>query len=249
MSCFLYYKPGHKQPVTKADVEAWGLSYAIDDPVSSPVRGETPDGGAGFVVADKQRLGSGAPMIHRARQEWREMPGGCWLGWEKDNPPGPDDLARDVLLAGVPLDLADGREWIVPVVRSVTEVGEAECALPAVYTMGADGELVTGGPVARYARLWEETGWCWDAMVSGEEVSDQRAVETCGRVLGANYAVSAFELCQLGVFSQQLLQSPAQLLAVANSYFTFKQWLEDQKKTTESSSETNSSPSPVGVPA
>lgn len=250
MGCFLYYKPGVKQPPTTEHTDAWGLGYAIDECTGALVRGGTPDGGPGALVADRKRLdGSGLGLrMNTAEQEWREMPSGLWVGWWKEAFPSQQDLARDEMLRGFSFEMADGLTWRVPKVRDVSSVGEPECALPSVYVMGADGKLKASDPIQKYQQLWEDTAWCWEAMVAGEEVDDQQAIETCGKVFSVNYCVAAFELCLLGVFSNAWLQTPAQILAFVNSYPTLVLWLEDQKKTA-SQAETNSAATEDGAAA
>ena len=84
-----------------------------------------PDGRPGVIIA---RASSDARLRYEPdRQVWHACPGPegaarFSVGWYTADPPGPDDLARDDGLRGVPLRLADGKDWIVPVAQLQPQV-------------------------------------------------------------------------------------------------------------------------------
>lgn len=74
------------------------------------------------------------------RQTWREIQNAdgttCyWFGWRNDAKPTPADLVRNKTIDGHKCLLADGNEWLVPV------VGPFRGRLPLAFRMSAKGEL------------------------------------------------------------------------------------------------------------
>lgn len=229
MAGFLYYKPGETQQPSLERLSEWNLRHAFDTPPSAPkLNGNSPDGGVGILLGDRKQHGERSVGYYPAEQEWHEGPD-WWVGWYKEAKPGPGDLARAQQLPGYTLTMGDGNEWVLPLVRSVDDVGGALCVLPHKLTMDAAGRIGSGEPIEQYRALWESTEWAWLAMVNEDDIDPADAARTVGLLYGANYRLSMFELFSLGLFST--LVTPVGALALAISYKDWSEWSEAQKKT------------------
>lgn len=230
MAGFLYYLQ-HREPSPPSleKIRDVGLGHAFDrDPVESVrVKSGGPDGGEGCVLGYKSRMGDWSIGYRPAEQRWHEMPCGAWLGWWTDAPPTPEELARPRQLPGYEAPLNDGHEWLVPLIRCVDDAGDSSCGLPAVWDMTAAGDVVRGGPVAKHKHLWDDTAWYWEALTENEPIDQSRAIASAGLVLSANYYASAFELCKLGVFSEDC---PADgVLMLSNQGHIWLDWAAQQE--------------------
>lgn len=229
MAGLLYYRPGASQKPDLKTLEAWSLGHAFDSaPAATKLQGSTPDGGSGLLMGDQKRLGDYAVGYYPAEQEWRQGPD-WWVGWYTAAQPGPDDLARAQQLPGYTLTMGDGNQWTLPLTRNVDEAGNPQCALPAVLTMDASGNVGVGGPVAQYKHLWDATEWAWLAMVGDKELPMPRVIDTVGLLYSANYFIHARELFALGVFGTEL--TPGVMLSLAIGRERWLAWEEKQKKT------------------
>jgi hypothetical protein len=244
MPGFLYFAELTTDP-TIATVRELGLSYAFASaPASREVQGHTPSGNRGRVFGDSKRLGD-LPKLDMDNQVWRKIPGKeVWVGYWKDAKPGPADLARAEQLAGFNIKMADGNEWLIPVVRAFDEdCGKAVPVLPALYGLDDDGKLTRGEIQAAHRWLWDLTEPAWQAMLNEGELTDQDCLDTACKVIGANYAVDVVELAGvLQVFSPQL--SPAGVVALALDYRTFAGWVAKKKQTSNSATLAGSNSSP-----
>lgn len=233
MAGFLYFLPRSEPSAPSLDaIAAAGLGYAFDtQPEAVTCRMNSPCGlGPGFVLGDQSRMGDYSVKYAPAEQEWRKLPCGCVVGWYRDAPPGPDDLARDEQLPGYSLTMGDGRQWCWPLVRSVDDLGDPVCLLPSVLVRDPESRrLKPGPPLQRYRRIWEETEWVWQALVSGDNTDHElRALETCGVLLGQNYRVSEEEIDLLTLYTSLLRPEGLAGLCVGSQQFTELQ--ESKKK-------------------
>ena len=90
-------------------------------------RGPGPESAGGMVACWK----TGDPMSDPpdgVPEDWEWVPsppcgdrpkGDYWVGINPKAKPGPGDLARNKQLQGVPVELADLREWLIPIARGV----------------------------------------------------------------------------------------------------------------------------------
>lgn len=110
-------------------------------------------------------------------QTWRKAPGGWWLGWQTDTPPGPDDVIRaDAVRINHPVELADGNEWLVPVARLVS----GDTGLPQVLDLTEDGTLQPI-PDERYRPILDAAEQLWSRIMDAlGQVSDEDADEDGG---------------------------------------------------------------------
>lgn len=125
MAGYQIYIPG----VRGADPEHLrrvGLAGILDPKLgidSVDVLSNGPDGGWGvcFYWPGCPRFG-----VHKKHQEWSpakpdgELPAGrFWMGRDNDAPVTPEALLRPDHLGGKSVQLDDGREWLIPVARSL----------------------------------------------------------------------------------------------------------------------------------
>jgi hypothetical protein len=123
---FAIYIPGRGGEATKR-LASVGAAWALDDGVTAAqtdIFQDGPDGGGGALIyfergaGDRSALSRYAP----AAQTWEpaapagELAGGrFWLGVWNERKPGPDDLQRKTVCDGLPVQLLDGREWLIAV--------------------------------------------------------------------------------------------------------------------------------------
>lgn len=167
MAGFLYYLPGFDELPAGALAEV-GLADRLGQASLLNRVSAGPDGGSGLLVraepAVKPSRKQPLPAYRPQAQEWQQA-GAYWLGWERERPPGPDDLQRRPTSVGLffprpayEVELADGRKWLVRVVRSYL----GEWFLDKVYTRGPNGQRVSEvvpryrGLQKRVERLWQE---------------------------------------------------------------------------------------------
>src|SRR5688572_15772379 len=116
MAGFQYYLPGwSRDSITPKEIEAAGLAYAFEKPGRKSVRRvlangpDKADGGSGqgLVLADPARVDSSQTGIYQDWQTWRKHPtANYYVGVNKNELPGPDDLAREKQIPGVMMELA-----------------------------------------------------------------------------------------------------------------------------------------------
>lgn len=250
MAGFLYYKPGvrNNNRVTLAEVRQWGLGYAFEadplsekDPQSREVGQNTPDKKNGFVFADESRLGGMAVGNYPEEQVWRQIHGSeIWVGFYREHPPTPTDLARARLLDGYMLPLGGGLDWQVPLVRRFdSDVVNLVDNLPAYYDLDENDKWTRGARIELYNYLWDLTepyaDSLWQSATAEED--EEREVEpeseidqfdVAVKLLQANYHIDRTESALMHLWSD--LHQPASVLALAVDYGTLARWLHDQNQ-------------------
>ena len=90
--------------------------------VDATVEGPNVDQGSLFYVEQPGSPRKPIVSVDIKLQTWSEAArsndlerGRYWLGYWTDNPPQPEDLQRDRLCDGQLVELADGRQWAIPV--------------------------------------------------------------------------------------------------------------------------------------
>lgn len=251
----LYYFPG-KKGVSADDFVAAGLAHALEEglPIrTAGVWANGPDGGGGQIAV----VDAGDPDrgYYPDRQCWRQVPAqNVWAGVWTDRPFDPESLARRRPIPGNPVELADGREWLVPIVRRWVsdETGAGWCpALPVRSRLDESGQWQPGAVIEKYARLWEIASNWDDALHAAvtEEIDDGKIRATfdfAGKheaaltVLGHNYRLGAIEADLLGLLSDAHCQ---EILFVTIDFAERLAW--QQKKTEQAAAGGNSSPGPA----
>lgn len=123
----LIYIPG-QHPRTDETLKALGLGPMLDDSVScmwADALGGTPDGQRGLLVFFDCPMATHtcSPRgINLEAQEWREAAkcgdlerGRFWIGWNRENPPTPEDLVRTDTTPGESIQLLDRNYWEIAV--------------------------------------------------------------------------------------------------------------------------------------
>jgi len=130
-------------------------------------------------------------------QDWHERPVGMdvWVGIDREMPPTPDDLARGERLYGYAVEMGDGCNWVVPVIRCPfgrEAFGQSSLPMDYTYRSGHAEQVICED----YRELWELTGQAWDHWYDREsqpemdlDVLLRIAVES----LGINYRYGKVE--------------------------------------------------------
>lgn len=133
MNSYLLFFPNATSQ-SKATFQAAGLEKLAGNEkwFTSPV---TPSDEPGLFCTwgDPRNPSNGVAVVYDpARQTWRKMPGGYWLGVQNDRKPNPEGLARANSIKGYAVPMGDGNEYVLPNVMQ----------LPAVYDIDETGEEV-----------------------------------------------------------------------------------------------------------
>lgn len=163
MPAFLYFVPDHTTPVTLEHLRQWGLDYAFASiPYHAVVQG--PTGQQGTLLVDDVALDPYVPQYRDEDQVWRLQPGReFWVGHYRSALPSVIDLAREEMLPGDRVQLADGHWWQVPQVRQAAGDGTTVNALPAYLDLDAKGNVIRGEPVDQYRWLMDRATPYWEA--------------------------------------------------------------------------------------
>lgn len=195
-----YYLPG-EAPVTPARLAEAGISYALGAG-GHPQAGMSPgpDGGRGKVFCLPGAGQTGPDLQQAAKASWAKIPGAtAWVGFDPSAPPGPDELARDRVFEGYWVDLADGRRWLVPVVREL----RGSTVLPRGRRW--DGSAWSDGEVLpRYREIFAAACKAWETMLAAADGggAGEISVDTdlAAQALALNYRVGPAEISHLGLF-------------------------------------------------
>ena len=203
MRRFLYFLGGlDGNPLRDAVVVAFPeLAYAFPrgGSLQTVACSAGPGGMSGVFAASGDARGL---AYDPATQEWQRIGERAWLGWTKDGLPGPEELeAPELCNDSVPVLLADGRTWYLPVARYLN----GDTGLPRFVVVDPD----TGQAVFRvrpeYARLFSVAAKVADIEVLGGVRKDRAGfdaedVMTLAELgLGVNYRVSRWEISALQV--------------------------------------------------
>ncbi|HEV7301609.1 MAG TPA: hypothetical protein VGN72_19750 [Tepidisphaeraceae bacterium] len=237
---FLYFVPTRQKSLTKAKLAELGLGYAIDENTSignqDAPRG--PGDQSGLIVSLPRKGGKASATLYKPdAQVWKPGPEArYWVGLNKGERPGPDDLCRANLIGGEPVKLRDGRAWTVPIARSA--VGGS--TLPKELVLSDDGHAWVEADLAEYfalsnhaARLFPlfygiplvapASGDGADGEADGEgesttateeppELPWQEATDMAVDAMAINYRLSRIEASMLRLFSTATVRDVLQAL-------------------------------------
>jgi hypothetical protein len=237
---FLYFIPTKAKAITKAKLAEIGLAYAVSDNVSvgSQDCPRGPGDASGIIVSlpRKDSKGSKASPTHYKpdQQTWMPDPDGrFWVGLNKGERPGPEDLRKAELIDGEPVELRDRNKWTVPIVRSY-QVGGG--TLPKELVLGPDGRTWLQEDLTEYFALCAHADRVWplfygtpreataaqddsEADNSGGAVDDapaeidwQDGIGIGVEALAVNYRVSALEVSMLRLLSTETIRRVLQAL-------------------------------------
>ena len=159
------------------------------------LRGKGP-GDATGVLLTVFPVGKPPPRLSYSpdRQQWQlvQRTPELWLGVDSEYVTVPADLARVRQVPGTLVHLADGTQWLVPIVRSDPVVTGRMTCLPQDIYHDADGQVVAALKPA-FHDLWRLSGEVWDLCFGGQEMPWEMVLNHCLRFLGVNYRVGRFE--------------------------------------------------------
>jgi len=210
MAQLLYFVEG-VSTLNKESAAKYGLGYALSDGCAhGAVNGKGPGGAPGVCACKSgEQLG-----YYPDKQTWlripRESGPGVFVGRWNDMPPTPQELERPKKLAGWPVRLLDGQDWIAATAYQWHEIPDEETikwshALPAHAEIDASGAWTRGRVYRDYERLWHIAKTHFDLLVGDDsggdiELSAADSRDLAAEVLGVNYRVSKWECALLGLF-------------------------------------------------
>ncbi len=185
-----------------------GLTDLVPSPGGRQFLGGGPGEKPGYVLHDNSF--GGTPRYEKEKQVWVPRFGfpGTYVGYWKDSPPGPNELKREKIVAGQPVELLDGQRWVVPLLREWREQDDQipfEIKLPRVLSRDEDtGRLVMGDVVRPFRDLWQNSCAIADELLEqfkgGKVVIDTDQLDSfVAALLGLNYRVSLDEIGLLGL--------------------------------------------------
>ena len=137
-----------------------------------------------------------------------------WVGCFTDSKPTPDDLIRKVSLPGLPVELADGNKWTVPIVQVYDQQAQPVSLLPCKADLDDEGRITRGEVIAKHRLLAEACDsffeqWSLTAIIEIEQGKDSWSWEydptevavQATTVMGANYRIGLVETILLELFT------------------------------------------------
>lgn len=211
MNRLLYYVPGLNAVNDDALAKA-GLDHLVGCSLAYRGVSQGPDGGKGAVFSCSPRPRRrtlipwrGCPtnddMIgyYPKVQDWTkcgERP--LWVGWRRNELPGPDAFARVEQVGGYEVELADGNLWTIP----------PASAIPRRIRYGADGVIIREAGT-RHAAYTAAAERILEWAKSEDEVPYTDYVETLSQALAVNYCISVVEVLALGLIDDECAQDVA----------------------------------------
>ncbi len=211
---FQYFLPNVSESAAKKAAIARGLEYALgDDGTGDDVYvSECPKGPDGLKGAMLRR--------HRGvqyspdKQTWMKNPNEDWyVGWDTDNPPGPEDVERSESrqFGSYAVPLGDGRRWTVPTAGGYEEDA---CPLPHVRMIDAKTGKLVKRPRAEFDRLRCYASEIRDHMMGLIElersadglVDFEREVDICMEALRVNYRIGIMEASVLELLDEDAVR-------------------------------------------
>lgn len=247
MTAIFYFIAGRKPKDVHPDaLRDWGLSYCCDQSIASREAMSGPEGQPGLCFVDAAQ--SGGLGYHPDRQTWRKIPPvllagdapEIFVGFQTDEPPNPEQLARPRRIDGHWLTLGDGNRWHVPAAISIDDAADVYRPLrrlPTQSRLGDDGKWTSGDVRGDLAELWEIATAFHDtffgAVAEGEEGAAAsvsfdfaRAHEAAVAALAVNYRVGPVECDALGLLD---VEACGRILQAVIDWPTTQAWM--QKKT------------------
>lgn len=194
---FIYFIPTHSQ-FTCPETEAV-LPYAWEKSGShGPFCPNSPLGRG--VVCGRRSIP--LQMVQfGSEDQWRKIPGKeAYI--KQIGEPSPDLLCRKQqdLLDGFAVELADGKQWIVPRALAWHTLTQPVLILPRRDKLGEDGQWGPGDVLPQYKGLWAAV----EKIISNsKDMTYSDEVNSVVTALSVNYYVDAIECDMLGILSVQ----------------------------------------------
>lgn len=166
----------------------------------------------GILVAP---FGQSICVVDKNQQHWEQIDDKVWLGTLKKV--DPEIFKREKLFYGYEVELADGKNWLIPVANPYLKT----CSLPIIYRWRwcpkAKQRQMYHAVENEFQEISEKAGEIGlqiynqglEAAVNQTdlnfdfEMDDNDAAEFLYRVVNVNYNISFLEFQSLGVFSQE----------------------------------------------
>ena len=220
---FLETTPQRPGAPTLADLKAAGLGYLIDVVTKvAPTNVATSNGPGkkpGFLICMPAVGATCFPKYLPEQQTWEEGPDGAyWVGFTTADPPTPDDLVRKDRVPGHAIRLLDGKEWIVPVARSMA----GRTTLPVQLVLGPDKKSWRPRTQKQYLGLCELADDCYKLFQSTADTPHPAAryaengemgydfsygMTFVLAALAVNYKLSSMEVSMLGLLGDDHMQT------------------------------------------
>lgn len=168
------------------------FAYAFEkkSKLSKVQSGTGPDGKSGVIVANPGSVKAPQMRYVADKQTWCNC-GEYYCGVWNDAIPSPEDLARKEQLPGEYLELADEREWLIPIARrwSINESSQAmEWETDIPRTIEIRGQSIFHGPVIkRYQALWTIANAIYNTRDDGETADELVSLEAERDLMGGFY--------------------------------------------------------------
>jgi hypothetical protein len=210
---FVYFIPGEQRPVLTWEQLPECLQPILSGAPISCKKTPSGPGGAGllFSAVPSDPEGVESTTIYNPEMQFWENHGEFWIGGYKAALPTPADLRRSGRpIEGHKLKLADGNEWLVPV------VGPFSSKLPRVFRWR------TGAPTTEVAEQYQELAaeseqwgvWCTTANTCAW-VDIMQFVAKC---LSLNYHVGMAEVGALGILDTHAADEALEIIVGVKDY-------------------------------
>jgi len=204
---FVYYIPGARQNEVKKRAKSMlpdVLEFDADGKKDSDVQifaNETargPDDGQGGLI----HQGQGVPF-DLEQQKWTKHPNEpYWVGFNEDDPPGPDDLERQETVGRYSAPLGDGNKWMIP-----TAAGYENdyCPLPKSRKIDAETGDIQRRPLKKYDRLRMYADEVRQATLddNADQINLERETEILMCALSTNYRITLLEASLLDLLTDE----------------------------------------------
>ena len=233
MRSFYYYMPALATKDVQAHIDAAGIRYAFPKGAFTGHRNVSgPDGKQGMLFYAEDLVD---PNYCADRQTWEQFDG-LWIGYETDSSPNPEALLLPDCTEAHPVRLADGNEWLIPVVRKfplgyqVVEALPGSTALPLVMARGSDGTATyrVGRANAELWRLCERAKEDLFGDAGGFRVED--SLRLAELALSVNYRVSWREISLLELIDTRQILAVVRALLDLPTFDRLKDQYQDRKK-------------------
>ena len=207
MAGFLYYVPTDAAP-TRADLRMVGFEHADCAALPGCECNKGPDDRHGWVfnLGSPPCEGGGEPAVwfKNDDQTWAECAEGkWWLGWDNEHPPTSLDLRHKTIGESRSVVLADGRAWMIPVIRE--RIGTT--TLPVTLGLDRQGTVIQRAVLPGFARLWELTQRLWQGVMTfdWDKFTEEDLYELACGALALNYRIGKWEAGALGLLTTENL--------------------------------------------
>lgn len=225
MGGFLYFLPTERRAGDAALLALHGCGHAVDAGrgIATRFTQSGPGGAAGLLVMVDGDFASTFELAYRPNsQTWRQGPTrthegkdlAYWVGAE--NPPeampDPTALARKRFIAGHAVAMLDGREWTIPIARSVVRGS----TLPKRLVLGPDNQTWTPQELPEFLGLCKEAETAYTLLHGGEADAEGRVtieipydvgMRIALAALAVNYRIGPIEADMLGLFGESEMEA------------------------------------------